>query len=232
MPMAAPVLLPPLRDGDCLSREEFLCRWDAMPDLKFAELIDGVVYVSSPVSLTHGDFHAQIIGFLLQYANATRGCAARLETSWLMSHDSVPQPDAALRILSQYGGQSKVEGNYPSGAPELIVEVSHTTNTKDTGAKLHLYERNGVQEYVIFRPQKQRIAWRALVNGKYQEIERDSDGLFRSRVFPGLWLHPEALWNGDFAELAATVQKGIATAEHAAFVTKLLRSADGMHYRN
>ena len=48
MSRSAPVLLPPLREGDRLTREEFLRRWEAMPDLKWAELIDGIVYM--PIS--------------------------------------------------------------------------------------------------------------------------------------------------------------------------------------
>ena len=49
MPMAAPVLLPPLHDGDRLTSDEFIRRWEAMPDLKHAELIDGIVQMPSPV---------------------------------------------------------------------------------------------------------------------------------------------------------------------------------------
>ena len=140
-----------------------------------------------------------------------------------MSEASAPQPDLALIILPEHGGQSTVEGEYAAGAPELVVEVSHTTSTRDTGAKLRLYQRSGVLEYLIVRPGKQRIAWRELAEGTYRDIEAGPDGLLRSRVFPGLWLNPTQLWNGDFPGLAATIQQGAATPEHAAFVRKLSR---------
>ena len=221
MPMSVPVLLPPLREGERLSREEFLRRWEAMPDLKFAELIDGIVHMPSPLSDIHGDFHIRVSLWLGHYVMATPGCALRSSGTWLMSKQDVPQPDLALRILAEHGGQSRLEGDYPAGAPELIVEVSHTTSLRDSGVKLRLYERSGVREYLIVRPKKRQVIWRELIEGEYREMVAGKDGILRSRVFPGLWLGPAALWNGDFAGLAAVVQLGTATAGHAEFLRKL-----------
>ena len=221
MSMPASVLTPPLRDGDHLTREEFMRRWEAMPDLKRAELIDGIVHMASPLSKIHGNFHT-LMGFWLgSYLTATRGCSAPTDATWLMSEDSAPQPDLALCINPERGGQSRDEGKYAAGAPELIVEISHTTSARDAGIKLRLYERCGVREYVIVRPEKKQVIWRELVDGKYREIEPSADGILRSRVFPGLWLDQTALWNRDYAGLAAVVQQGMATAEHAEFLRKL-----------
>ena len=221
MPMTAPVLTPPLRDGEYLTREEFMLRWDAMPDLKFAELIDGIVYMASPVSTPHGVFQFRLSAWLASYLVDTPGCEVSSGASCLMSDDSVPQPDLALRILPDYGGQSHDEGQYSAGAPELITEVSHTTSVRDAGVKLRLYERSGVREYLIVRPGKSQVTWRELVDGKYREIPPDSDGLLRSHVFPGLWLDPAALWSGDLEGLAKPAQQGTATAGHADFVREL-----------
>ena len=219
--MIAPVLTPPLREGERLTRDEFMRRWDAMPDLTRAELIDGIVHMPSPVSIVHGDFHVRLSWWLSSYAAVTRGCAACAAGTWLMSPDSAPQPDLAFRILPEYGGQSTIKGNYAAGAPELIIEVSHTTSARDAGVKLRLYERCGVREYVIVQPGKKHITWRELVNGKYRDIAPDADGLFRSRVFPGLWLNPSALWNNDLPGLAACVQQGAASGAHADFLHTL-----------
>ncbi len=222
--MAAPNLPPLLRDGDRLTRDEFMRRWEQMPDLMRAELIDGIVYMPSPLSLTHGRYQARVTCWLGFYSAATPGCEACASATWLMSEDSAPQPDLAFEIAPDYGGQSRIEGEYAAGAPELAVEISHTTSARDKGAKLRLYERSGVREYVTIRPRQQQIIWRELVDGNYREIAADEDGHLRSRVFPGLWLDPAALWAGDLPALAATVQRGVATPEHAEFVEQLARS--------
>jgi Uma2 family endonuclease len=226
MSMPTPVLPPPLREGDHLTREEFLRRWDAMPDLKFAELIDGIVHMPSPLSNVHGDFQARVCIWLGYYDTVTSGCSPVASVTWLMSDVSVPQPDLALKILAEYGGQSWMEGEYPGGAPELIVEISHTTEGRDSGVKRRLYERSGVQEYLIVKSKKQQIAWQELVEGKYREMPPGADGLLRSRVFPGLWLNTEALWNCDYAALPAAVQQGTSTPEHAEFIRKLANGAE------
>ena len=221
MPMAASISPPPLRDGDRLSRDEFMRRWEAMPDLRWAELIDGIVYMPSPISDIHMDFHARMSGWLWFYATLTPGCVSRPAGTWLMAPDSAPQPDVALKILPDHGGQSTLEGEYAAGAPELIVEVSHTTAARDTGVKLRLYERSGVREYVVVRPRNRKLAWHVLADRKYQRLEAGEGSLYRSHVFPGLWLDLEQLWKGDFAGMAETVRQGTATPEHAAFVRQL-----------
>ena len=213
-----------LREGERLTRDEFMRRWEAMPDLKFAELIDGIVHMPSPLSNVHGDFHARVCVWLGNYVMVTPGCLLVTSVTWLMTDTSVPQPDLALKILAEYGGKSWMEGEYPGGAPELIVEISHTTGSRDSGVKQRLYERSGVREYLIVKTKKRQISWNELVEGKYREIQPGEDGLLRSRVFPGLWLNTTALWNCDYGGLYAGVQQGASIPEHAEFVDKLLRA--------
>jgi Uma2 family endonuclease len=221
MSISAQVLPPPLREGDRLTRDEFLRRWEGMPDLQRAELIDGIVYMPSPVSNVHSDFHFLLNAWLGFYAAVTPGCKGGTAGTWLMSNDGVPQPDLDLCIQPQRGGQSRVEGAYPAGAPELIVELSHTTFTRDSGVKLRLYERSGVREYLIVRPEKKQAIWRELTESGFRMIEPGADGLLRSRIFPGLWLDPQALWDGSLPALSAVVQRGTTSSEHARFVERL-----------
>src|SRR5262249_25569686 len=119
----APVLTPPLRDGDCLTADEFLRRWEAMPEIKHAELIDGIVYMPSPVSDSHAKYQKTVIWWLVTYENGTPGCESAPEATWLMGDRQVPQPDGTLQI-SPDRGQSRMEGDYWAGAPELIVEIA------------------------------------------------------------------------------------------------------------
>jgi Uma2 family endonuclease len=224
MSVAASVLLPPLRDGDRLTSDEFMRRWEAMPDLKFAELIDGVVYMPSPVSNGHSDFHHPLTCWTGYYIAGT-GPAVRggIDATWLMGERDTTQPDIALRILPEYGGQSHLEGEYAGGAPELIIEVASSSRNRDLGPKLKLYERMGVREYIVVLAKKKQVSWKELIDGKFQAIEPSSDGIIRSRFFPGLWLDPAALWRIDLQRLSAVVQQGLATPEHAAFVARLAR---------
>src|SRR5277367_5684370 len=109
--------------GQRLSQDEFLRRWEAMPNLRFAELIGGIVYMPSPLSLEHGESDSMTDGWLFNYSVATPGCNSGQNCTWLLLKDA-PQPDLHLRILPDYGGKSSVQGRFGLGAPELFVEVS------------------------------------------------------------------------------------------------------------
>lgn len=219
--MAAPVLPPPLLEGDRLTSDEFIHRWEAMPDLKFAELLDGQVFMASPLSCGHGDFDFTLAGWICTYTAATPGCRGGTNATWLMGKHDVPQPDIALRILPGSGGQSRIEGVYASGAPELIVEVAASSYSRDLGVKRRLYERMGVREYIVALVNRRELIWLELVDGSYRALETDADGVTRSRCFPGLWLYEEALWELDTARVLAVLQQGISSTQHAEFVAKL-----------
>jgi len=221
VPLAAPVSTPPLIEGDCLTSDEFLRRWEAMPDLWRAELIDGIVYMPSPVSRKHDGCQSFLVVWLGIYASSTPGCFPSAEATWRMGKRDTPQPDAALRILPEYGGQAGVEGDYHAGAPELIAEAAISSFAKDFAPKKRLYERMGVREYLIAVPLDEQLFAFRLSPGGYEEIALDSDGIFRSSVFPGLWLGPGALWSLDLPRMNAVLQRGLATTEHSDFIAQL-----------
>jgi len=194
-----------------------------MPEVKRAELIGGVVYMPSPVSVDHSDHDTLVIGWLSYYAARTSGCAAGNSGTWLMLEDA-PQPDAHLRILPEYGGQSRVEGSYYAGAPELAVEVSLSSASYDLGPKMELYRAAGVQEYVTVLLAESRIAWYRLVNRKYITLQPGSDGLLRSVVFPGLWLDAAALIALNRPRIFDVLDLGLRSPEHQDFVRALAKS--------
>jgi Uma2 family endonuclease len=219
--MLSPVVRPPgLVTGERLTVDEFLRRWEELPGLKNAELIDGVVYVSSPVSLDHGRLDSRMIVWLDYYAQATTGCDVGNNSTWLMS-GSAPQPDAYLCILSSHGGQSGSEGPLGSGAPELAVEVCATSTEFDFGPKLALYQRAGVREYITVERLGQRIFWRVLENGTYVAQTPPLDGILRSQAFPGLWLDVAVFWANDRARMLAVLNAGLASEAHGKFVERL-----------
>ncbi len=213
-------IIPPLRAGQRLTVKEFLRRWEAMPEVKFAELIDGVVYMPSPLTSDHGRTDIRIATWLGTYIAFTPGCDAGIQATWLMLQ-SAPQPDSYLWVLAEYGGQSRIEGNYHIGAPELAAEICLSSEAYDLGVKKDLYQRAGVREYVAILVEEEQIRWHRLVKGQYQLCRPTQQGIFRSRVFPGLWLDSAAVWQGDMARLLQTLRRGLESAEHAAFVKKL-----------
>jgi hypothetical protein len=215
--IASPLLL---REGDRLTSREFLRRWDAMPDLKQAELLDGIVFMPSPVSKPHGISQVSLGGWAWLYADQTPGCEAAADMTWLMTDSGIPQPGVSLRILPEYGGQSMDSGQFSAGAPELAVEVSGSTLSRELGVKLDLYRRAGVREYITVLLSPRQIIWRHLVRGKYRDLEADADGILHSRTFPGLCLDPTAAWDRK-KSLRTALELGLKSPEHAAFVKKL-----------
>jgi Uma2 family endonuclease len=212
--------------GQRMDAEEFLRRWEKLPELKNAELIEGVVYVSSPLSREHGHRDTRILWWLTQSADATPGCDFGNNSTWRML-DSAPQPDAYLRISSARGGQSGDAGQYCSGAPELVVEICLTSADVDLGPKLRLYEKAGVREYITVESAEKRIVWRVLENGVYRPQELPADGIFCSRVFPGLWLDVAAFWADDGPRMLAALNAGLATEDHQRFVASLAGTSQG-----
>lgn len=215
------VKLPPLESGDRLTRPEFERRYAAMPALKKAELIEGIVYVSSPLrAKAHGKPHGDIITWLGNYSAATPGVGRYDNPTVRLDADNEPQPDAVLRL--EAGGRSSISvDDYIEGAPELIVEVAASSASYDLHDKLRVYRRNGVQEYVVWRTYSQQIDWFVLEDGEYRSIAPDAAGVFRSQQFPGLWLNGEALLLGKLAEVLQVLQQGVASPEHQAFVDAL-----------
>jgi len=205
--------------GERMDVEEFLHRWDELPELKSVELIDGVVHVSSPVSRDHGNFDTHIIWWLAHYAQATPGCSTGNNSTWLML-DSAPQPDGYLRILPSHGGQSGDEKRFSTGAPELAVEICLTSTEVDFGPKRDLYLKAGVREYITIELLWKHIVWRVAEDGMYLQ-EFPTDGIIRSETFPGLWLDVAALWAGHGARMLAALNAGLATEEHQKFVERL-----------
>jgi Uma2 family endonuclease len=213
--------VPPLEPGAHLSASEFLRRFDAMPELKKAELIDGIVHMESAVSVDHGIADQLLQGWLGHYKSRTTFLSSISNVTVRFDGKNVAQPDLTLRIPEQLGGKSKVgEDRYIHGAPEFVAEIAATSASNDLHAKLKLYQRSGVAEYLVWRSLDSQIHWFALEKDEFQEIKADPDSVIRSRKFPGLWLNVPALLNFDFAKVFETVDAGCQAPEHAEFIEK------------
>ena len=227
MKTAPTSVIPPLEDGQRLSRAEFERRYDAMPDLKKAELIEGVVSVPPPVSHEgHAAPHFSFVTWLGVYQAATPGVVGGDNGTIRLDMDNEPQPDVYLLIDPNRGGQARFDADdYVRGAPELVVEVSRTSIHRDLGSRMTAYQRNGVREYIVWRVADRAIDWFVLRAGQFVRLSPDETGILRSEVFPGLWLDVAALVTANLLRVFAVLQQGIATPEHAAFVARLAVAA-------
>ncbi|MBW4642349.1 MAG: Uma2 family endonuclease [Goleter apudmare HA4340-LM2] len=214
--------IPLLENGDKLTRYEFERRYNAMPSLKKAELIEGIVYMPAALRFrSHGQPHAWIIGWLVSYEAATPRVALGVEPTVRLDLDNEPQPDAVLLIAPEAGGQARIsDDDYIEGAPELVFEIAASSVAIDLHAKKQAYRRNGVKEYIVWQVLEQKLSWFYLEQGEYLELVSD-DGIMRSQVFSGLWLAVSELLAGNMQQVLAVLQTGLQSLEHTSFVKKL-----------
>jgi hypothetical protein len=219
--------VPPLEPGDHLTREEFERRYDAMPQVKKAELIEGVVYMPSPVRFRrHGGPHLRLATWLGVYEAHTPGVEAADNSTVRLDLDNEPQPDALMIVLPTHGGQALISADdYIERGPELVGEVAASSASFDLHTKLRVYRRNHVQEYVVWRVLDEAIDWFVLRQSQYERLPLSPAGYYQSEVFPGLWLDPTALARSDLATVLQVLQQGIASPEHAAFVARLQQAS-------
>ncbi len=216
-------LMPILENGDRLTRTEFERRYRVLPEVKKAELVEGVVYMASPVRYQqHGKPHSQIITWLQVYAAATPGVEVADNTTVRLDWDNEPQPDALLRLDEGVGGQSRIsEDDYIEGTPELIVEIAASTASYDLHDKFRAYRRNGVREYLVWVILEEEFRWYVLEEGDYRQQEPDGVGCLRSPFFPGLVLDVKALLAGEMGQVLMRLQGVMGSPEHERFVEVL-----------
>jgi Uma2 family endonuclease len=229
--------IPPLRNGDHLTRAEFHRRYEAMGGNVRAELIEGIVYIwnspemPSPVSLNkHGTPHFHVVTWAGYYCSKTPGLLPGDNSTVFIDGVNEPQPDVLLGIPVAAGGRTRLvtrgDNQYVEGPPDLVVEVAASSVAIDLNAKLRAYQRNGVGEYLVVLTEEDReVRWMALVDNRFEPIAPDADGLLKSRLFPGLWLDGPALLAGDLPKVLAAVEKGCLTEAHQEFAARLAAAA-------
>lgn len=220
----APDFVPPLENGDRLTRMEFERRYAAMPGVTKAELIEGIVHMPSPVRVKrHGRPHVILSAWLAQYIARTPGLEEFGDNSTVrLDMDNEPQPDLFLNLPRHAGGQAMIdEDDYLAGAPTLACEIASSSVSIDLHAKLNVYRRNQVREYLVWRTDDREVDWFAWREGTYEKLPETTQRIIQSEQFPGLWLNCAALIGGDLPGLFKTIEEGTATPAHARFLEKL-----------
>jgi len=214
--------VPRLLNGDHLAVPEFERRYEALPDIKTAELIEGIVIMSPPISNLHATTHGSLFECLKRYERATPGVEAAINASVRLDGKNEFQPDLILRIKSSKLARVKVAADgLLEGAPELAAEIAVSSAGYDLHEKKSVYQRCLVPEYFVWQVMDSQMHWFALENGEYVEMKPRGDGAIHSKIFPGLRLDVRALLAGDGQKVSRILEKGLKSAEHAAFVKKL-----------
>ena len=218
-----PATVPPLEPGQHLDQPEFHERYEAMPPEIRAELIGGVVHMPPMLGSDHGDVNMPVAFWLGSYQRSTPGIRGTINTSTVLNDRNEVQPDCSLRILAEYGGETRTIPQWIQGPPELIVEIARSSRSIDLGRKLEEYRKAGVKEYVVVGLDPDSVYWHVRRGDQLVTMPPGEDGIYRSRVFPGLWLEPLALYRCDLVRLMDVVDRGLASPEHATFVEELAR---------
>lgn len=214
--------VPPLENGDRLSRPEFERRYTQTSDRRKMELIEGVVYVASPLRFQqHAEPHSDLIGLLWTYRRGTPGVRLGIEPTIRLDLDNAPQPDGVLFLDESVGGNCRItEDDYLEGTPEFVAEIAASSVAYDLHDKKQAYRRNGVQEYLIWKIYENELEWLILRNGEYIPLQPDETGISRSQIMPGFWLAVPALLSGNFVEVLAVLQQGLNSTEHTEFIRR------------
>jgi Uma2 family endonuclease len=203
-PRAAAAKIPRLQPGDVLTSAEFERRYAAMPDLKKAELIDGIVYMAPPLRAEfHGIPHSRLQSLVQVYAARNPGFLVADNSTLRLDNRNQPQPDVFL--MRTPGNAHFDEDGHACGPPELVAEIAASTVSYDLHQKKSTYLRAGVMEYLVWMVEDRRFVWWRLENGEYVEIPPAADGSLESVEFPGLIIDAPALLAGDFAAALARV---------------------------
>ncbi|MEM9271482.1 MAG: Uma2 family endonuclease [Cyanobacteria bacterium P01_F01_bin.143] len=212
--------IPPLENGDHLNRYQFERRYAAMPHLKKAELVEGVVYMPAALRFNnHAEPHSHIMAWLVVYQVFTPGVRVGDNPTVRLDLDNAPQPDAVLMIE---GGQTSISiDDYIEGAPELVVEIAASSAAYDLYDKKQAYRRNGIQEYLVWNVYESEFNWFCLADGEYIKLEANEEGIICSQVFPGLWLAVDSLLSGKMERVLAVGQQGLDSVKHKEFIKKL-----------
>lgn len=213
---------PQLDNGDRMKQPEFHEIYEQMPEGFKAELVRGTVFVSMPLRKPHAKDHVRLSSILDTYEASTPGVEVLSESTTILGSDDEVQPDLLLRILPEYGGKSRdTYDQYIEGPPELICEIAHSSRAIDLNLKRKRYERAGVLEYIVLCLNPREVHWFDFASKAMLQL--NSDGVFRSNIFPGLWLCNQGLLERDYHRIMEVLKQGLTTADHSDFCERLAR---------
>jgi Uma2 family endonuclease len=186
-----------LASGDRLSQAEFHRRYLQYPESIRFELINGTVYRASPQRIPHGKYTSRLASVLSFYEMQTPGVENTVDSTVILGDKSEPR--------------------------QMVIEIAHSTVAIDLHEKKSDYEQAQIGEYVVICVEEKKVYWFDSVSRRTKKLP--SDGVLRSRMFPGLWIDCPALFAYDTRRLIRVLNKGLASPEHARFIKRLAKAA-------
>jgi Uma2 family endonuclease len=186
---ATPVQVkPPLK----MTYEEFL-QW--ADEEQHCEWVNGEVIFMGTVSREHnaiGHFLIAILSIWIESKNLGVLCSDPFNMK-TAPHLNGRSPDI-LFVANEH--LARLKKNHLAGPADLVVEIiSPESRARARGDKYYEYEEGGVPEYWLLDPLRKKTEFYHLgADGKYEVMPVDENGNFHSRVFDGLWLKVEWLW--------------------------------------
>jgi len=211
---------PLLWEGQRLDRETFHRLYSDSPELKRVQLIEGIVYMPSPMRFVqHAHPEVSFTTWLTYFASFTPGVNSGGQATLKIDGKNEYQPDG---MLFYDKGQLIIDNDgYLVGVPELVVEVSASTISVDSNEKYLVYQKYGVKEYLLWNTEAKKITWYGRSGSKFVPMKPNREGIIKSKAFPGLWLNVAAMLKGNLKLVLKTLQEGLSSKEHQKFVASL-----------
>ena len=202
--------IPPLENGDQLTLQEFMRRYEAMPEsIEQSSSKESYLWARLFAHTHHGRPHGWLGNIVTTYGNAD---AIDFSDNSTVKLD--PQQCATARLLhvltvgARRTRQRSMTTVTSTGLRILLPKLLPPRRASTCTPNLKAYQKNGVREYVVWRVIDEAVDWFVLENSQFQPLKADENGVYRSRAFPGLWLNVPALLRRDAEQLWATLDSG------------------------
>jgi Uma2 family endonuclease len=170
---------------------EDFCR--LIKDGEKGDLINGVIYMSSPDNTDANQLNVWLLGLIDSFVEERElGAVYVSRVAFRLEESHGPEPDIAFVRTDRL---HLVERGFVAGAPDVAIEiVSLDSIERDYVLKREQYRQAGVPEYWIVDEMQQCVVLlRRNASGAYREV-KPRNGVLRSQALPGFWLRPEWLW--------------------------------------
>jgi Uma2 family endonuclease len=184
------------------------------------QLLTISIRTALPLGWPHGEHHAHLIHLLLSYSLRTPGTGVADNVTVILGEEDEVQPDVVLRVVQEKRGRSQLtREKFVQGPPELVAEIAGSSRAIDLHLKKNRYAQAGITEYVVVCLEPRQLYWFDLQ--KQSRLPPSADGIIKSNIFPGLWIHAQGLLRLDNRSTTKALERGLQSPQHHDFVSEI-----------